>query len=178
MIAFEKLPSETFDLVLARCETIRERAALDNQFVTSSQSCALQLLRICDIQAQHLASLLQPFSGQLPQNDAQLKQMCAQLRRCSTVEENATGNSGAALHEPPLQTLAEAHRSSCEMQNCQSAISCAADATTGIWNDSPWGSRPTEPWIPGEHRMAFSVEADRRGKNRRLICMSFHLQWE
>ena len=73
-IAFERLPGESI-VALARYEAIRQRAALEGQFVISSESCALQLLRICDVRAHHFASLLQPFSGQLPQDDAQLQQM-------------------------------------------------------------------------------------------------------
>ena len=88
MIAFEKLPEESIDLVLARYEAARQRAALEGHFLISSESCALQLLRICDIRAQHLVSLLQPFSGRLPQDDAQLRQLCAQVRRYSNIWES------------------------------------------------------------------------------------------
>jgi len=162
MIAFERLPDESIDFVLERFEAVRQRAALEGQFVICSESCALQLLRICDIQAQHLDSLLQPFSGQLPQNDVQLQQMCAQLRRCSTTEEGTTGIGSGTSHEPPLQSLAEACQANGDARDSQNENSCTADATIGTWNENPWGSGSTEPWIPGEHQTAFSTEVARR----------------
>ena len=84
------------------------------------------------------------------------------MRRCSKVEENATENSSAALHEPPLQDLAEARRANGDVQDRQNAVSCTVDATTRTWNEGPWGSRPTEPWIPGRHQKEFSGEVARR----------------
>ena len=73
MLAFARRPSENINAVLARYEVVRQRAALEGQFVMSNEGCALQLLRACNIQAQHLFNLLPPFGGQLPQNDVQFQ---------------------------------------------------------------------------------------------------------
>jgi len=81
MLAFTRLPGESINALLARYETVRQRAAIEGQFVMSIEGCSLQILRACNIQSQHLLTLLQPFGGRLPQNDQQLRDMCTQLRR-------------------------------------------------------------------------------------------------
>jgi len=81
MLAFSRRHGESINALLARYEVVRQRAAVEGQFVMSTEGCALQLLRACGIQASHLFNLLQPFNGQLPQNDAQFQQLQAQLRR-------------------------------------------------------------------------------------------------
>ena len=117
MLAFARRPSESINAVLARYEVVRQRAALEGQFVMSNEGCALQLLRACGVQAQHLFNVLQPFGGQLPQNDVQFQELCAQLRHYGHISENApamllppcVGRPGrrdqgriwrAAMHEP------------------------------------------------------------------------------
>ena len=69
MLAFTRRPGETINALLARYETVRQRAAMEGQFVMSTEGCALQLLRAVGIGTQHLLTLLQPFQGQLPQTD-------------------------------------------------------------------------------------------------------------
>ena len=75
MLAFARRNGESINALLARYEVVRQRAAVEGQFVMSVEGCALQLLRAYGIQAQHLFNLLQPFNGQLPQTEAQVQQM-------------------------------------------------------------------------------------------------------
>ena len=97
MLAFTRLPGESINALLARYETVRQRAAIEGQFVMSIEGCSLQILRACNIQSQHLLTLLQPFGGRLPQNDQQLRDMCTQLRRFGHISEGAPGNIASAL---------------------------------------------------------------------------------
>eukprot|EP00974_Lingulodinium_polyedra_P089532 8681510-Lingulodinium_polyedra.AAC.1 len=43
--AFSRRPGENINGLLARYETVRQRAALEGQFVMSVEGCALQILR-------------------------------------------------------------------------------------------------------------------------------------
>ena len=45
VLAFSRRPSESINAVLARYEVVRQRAALEGQFVMSTEGCSLQLLR-------------------------------------------------------------------------------------------------------------------------------------
>ena len=103
MLAFARRPGETINALLARYETVRQRAAVEGQFVMSMEGCSLQILRACGIQSQHLFTLLQPFGGRLPQTDAQFREMCTQLRRYGHISEGASGNIATALHGPLRQ---------------------------------------------------------------------------
>ena len=103
MLAFQRRSGETINALLARYKVVRQRAAIEGQFVMSVEGCALQLLRACSIQASHLFNLRQPFGGQLPQTDVQFQQLQAQLRRFGHISEHAPGNIGQALHGPPRQ---------------------------------------------------------------------------
>ena len=97
MLAFARRPGETINALLARYETVRQRAAVEGQFVMSIEGCSLQVLRACNIHSQRLFTLLQPFGGRLPQNDQQFREMCTQLRRFGHISENAPGNIATAL---------------------------------------------------------------------------------
>ena len=88
IMAFARKPGENINALLARYEIVRQRAAIEGQFVMSIEGCALQILRACGIQSQHLMTLLQPFQGQLPTTNNQFEQMCAQLRRYGHIAEN------------------------------------------------------------------------------------------
>ena len=101
MLAFSCRPGEGINALLARCETVRQRAALEGQFVMSVEGCALQILRACGISSQHLFTLLQPYSGQLPRTDAQFNNLCQQLRRHGHITEGTPGNIATSLHGPP-----------------------------------------------------------------------------
>ena len=100
MLAFARRPGETINALLARYETVRQRAAIEGQFVMSIEGCSLQVLRACNIQSQHLFTLLQPFGGRLPRDDQQFRDMCTQLRRFGHISENAPGNIATALQGP------------------------------------------------------------------------------
>ena len=103
MLAFSRRPGEGINALLARYETVRQRAALEGQFTMSVEGCALQILRACGISSQHLFTLLQPYGGQLPRNDAQFNSLCQQLRRHGYITEGAPGNIATSLHGPPRQ---------------------------------------------------------------------------
>ena len=94
----------------------------------STEGCALQLLRACGIQSQHLFTLLQPFNGQLPQNDAQFQQLCAQLRRFGHISENAPGNVASSLHGPPRQARPGAYMANSDTRALQEAARRTCDA--------------------------------------------------
>ena len=83
--------------MLARYETVRLRATVEGHFEMSVEGCALQILRACGIQPQHLFVLLQPFNGQLPQDDAGFNQLCTILRRHGHITEGVRGNVASAL---------------------------------------------------------------------------------
>ena len=103
LMAFARKPGENVNSLLSRYETVRQRAALEGQFVMSVEGCAVQILRACGIGPQHLFTLLQPFQGQLPHTDQQFNQLCTQLRRYGHISENAPGNVASALHGQPRQ---------------------------------------------------------------------------
>ena len=97
MLAFARLPGENINTLLARYEAVRQRAAIEGQFVMSTEGCSLQILRARGISAHQFFIMLQPFQGQLPQTDAQFNQLCTQLRRFGHISENAPGNIAAYL---------------------------------------------------------------------------------
>jgi hypothetical protein len=103
MLAFQQRPGEHINSLLARYETVRQRAAVEEQFTMSIEGCSLQLLRAVGIQTQHLYTLLQAFGGELPSTDAQFQEMRAQLRRYCHISEGFHGNVASALHGPMRQ---------------------------------------------------------------------------
>jgi hypothetical protein len=76
---------------------------VEGQFVKSIEGCALQQLRACNIQPTHLFTLLQPFRGQLPQDELQFHAMCTQLRRFGHMSEGTQGNIASSLQGPLRQ---------------------------------------------------------------------------
>ena len=98
MLAFARRPGENINALLARYETVRQRANVEGQFVMSVEGCSLQILRACGLGAQHLFTLLQPFQGQLPRTDAQFNELCTQLRRYGHISEGTPGNIASSLH--------------------------------------------------------------------------------
>jgi hypothetical protein len=103
MLAFQRRPGEHIDSLLARYETIRQRAAVGGQFTMSIEGCSLQLLQAVGIQTQHLYTLLQPFGGRLPSTDVQFQAMTAQLRLHGHISEGFHGNDASALSGPMRQ---------------------------------------------------------------------------
>ena len=80
MLAFARKPGESINALLARYETVRQRAAVEGQFQMSIEGCSLQILRAIGVHSHQLIMLLQPFQGRLPQNDQEFQAMIAQLR--------------------------------------------------------------------------------------------------
>jgi len=126
MLAFARRPGETINALLARYETVRQRAAIEGQFVMSIEGCSLQVLRACNIQSQHLFTLLQPFGGRLPQNDNQFRDMCTQLRRYGHISEGARGNIASALHGPLQQARSGSYFADQDREAYQRAAQGAA----------------------------------------------------
>ena len=103
MLAFGRRSGESINALLARYEIVRQRAATEGNFVMSVEGCALQLLRACNIQPQHLMILLQPFGGKLPSTDAEFNALATQLRRFGHISEGSPGNIASALQGPMRQ---------------------------------------------------------------------------
>ena len=160
MLAFARRPGETINSLLARYETVRQRAVIEGQFVMSVEGCSLQILRAVGISSQQLFSLLQPFAGQLPTNDAQFNVLCTQLRRFGHITEGSPGNIASSLHGPPRQarpgsyltdnqgTLREA------AQNSPSMSSFFGNQQTGqdghVWDNLvPAPPNPFDMWAAG-----------------------------
>ncbi len=109
MLAFTRRTGESINALLARHEIVRQRASVEGQFVMSIEGCALQILRACSIQPQHLFTLLQPFRGQMPQNDDQFHELCTQLRCVGHISEGTVGNIASTLQGPLRQARPGAH---------------------------------------------------------------------
>ena len=103
MLAFSRRSGESINALLARYEVVRQRAFTEGNFVMSVEGCALQLLRACHIQPQHLLVLLQPFGGKLPTTDQEINNFTTQLRRFGHISEGAPGNIASALRGPMRQ---------------------------------------------------------------------------
>ena len=116
MLAFQRRHGESVNALMVRYEVVRQRAALEGQFVMNVPGCSLQILRACNVSPQHLHILLQPFQGRLPTTDAQFNQLCTQLRRYGRISENAPGNIASALHGPPRQARPGAYHAQTHLQ--------------------------------------------------------------
>ncbi len=148
MLAFTKRPGETINELLARYETVRQRAAVEGQFVMSIEGCCLQILRAIGIQAQHLFPLLQPFGGQLPQNEQQFGELCTQLRRYGHISEQSRGNVASVLHGPLRQARSGTYLTAHDHQAYQQAAQQTALQGRGTMASFFGQERPTGegPW--------------------------------
>ena len=146
MLAFTRRPGETINALLARYETVRQRAAIEGQIVMSIEGCSLQILRACNIQSQHLLTLLQPFGGRLPQNDQQLRDMCTQLRRFGHISEGAPGNIASALQGPFRQARPGAYMA---LQDQDVTQQVARRTMPTFFGDSS-SSRQQPSWFLGQ----------------------------
>ena len=81
MLAFTRLPGETVSALLARHETVRQRAATEGQFTMSIEGYSLQIFRAYNIHPQQLLTLLQPLGGRLPRDDQQFQDMSTRFRQ-------------------------------------------------------------------------------------------------
>ena len=87
MLAFARKPEEHISQLLARYDTVRHRAAVEGQFVASTEGCALQLCRAIGIGPQHLYTLLQPYGGVWPSAQQPFDSVATQLRRHGHISE-------------------------------------------------------------------------------------------
>ncbi len=163
MLAFTRRPGETINALLARYETVRQRAAVEGQFTMSVEGCALQILRACGIQSHHLFTLLQPFRGQLPQTDQQFQELCTQLRRFGHISEGTQGNVAAVLHGPMRQARpgsyltqqdqhayqAAAHRTASRTGGSQQLLSFYGQEQPNQGPGSPWYELEPQPLSAG-----------------------------
>ena len=92
MLAFARRHGEGIDARLARYEIVRQRAAVEGQFVMSIEGCSLQILRACGMQSQHLFTLLKPLNGRMPRDDQEFSVLCQSLKRHGHVSEHVQGN--------------------------------------------------------------------------------------
>ena len=128
----------------------------------STEGCALQLLRACGIQAQHLFNLLQPFQGQLPQNDQQFNVLTTQLRRYGHISENAQGNIASTLNGHMRQARPGAYMTNTDRQAFQAAAQRTAEAggATAYYGQSQgqpggmWDSLLPQPPVDHEDHFA------------------------
>ena len=122
MLAFARRSGENINSLLARYETVRQRAALEGQFVMTVAGCSLQILKACGMGPQHLFILLQPFQGRLPSTDAQFRELCTQLRRYGHIQEHAPGNIASTLSEPARQARPGAYLAQGSQQQLRDAF--------------------------------------------------------
>ena len=175
MIAFARKPGEHINSLIARYETVRQRAALEGQYVQAVPGCALQLMKACGMGPQHLFILLQPFQGQLPRTDAQFRELCTHLRRYGHIAENTPGNIGSQLSGAPRQARPGAYMTQTGNQHFRDAyertMSNSAAATflsssqegqgSGLWDGAAAQSLlqndPSAQWqqdaFGGEHAL-------------------------
>ena len=132
MLAFTRKPGENINALLARYETVRQRAAVEGQFQMSIEGCSLQLLRARGIQSQHLVMLLQPFQGRFPQNETEFQAMTTQLRRYGYINEGTTGNIAQALHGQWRQARTGTYISQQDQQAYQGAAREGYQQGTGM----------------------------------------------
>ena len=134
-LAFARLPSEDINSMLARYETVRQRAAVEGQISMSVEFCALQIFRACNVAPQHLFTLLQPFDNQLPTTQEQLSAMCRTLRRHGHISEHMPGNIASALHGPARQARAGAYMAmdapSMDLRSSQGTAAFLSDSQSG-----------------------------------------------
>ena len=133
MLAFQRRQGEYINSLLARYDTVRQRAAVEGQFTMSIEGCSIQLLRAVGIGHQHLPLLLQPFNGQLPQNEQQFNNLMTQLRRYGHVSENAPGNIASVLHGPLRQARPGAYLTDGSSGSGHAEAAATQGSTTGAY---------------------------------------------
>ena len=159
MLAFERRPGESINSLIARYETVRQRAAIEGQLVISMEGCALQLCRAIGIRADQLPNYLQPFQGRFPQTENEFSQLCRNLRLVGHINEGTRGNIASALHGPLRQAHPRAyHTDTSDVQQTymtgtyQDAGSYPSDPF-GSWTGSAgWGNTAQQP--PGHAYLA------------------------
>ena len=172
MMAFARRPGEHINSLLARYETVRQRAALEGQYVLSVPGCALQLMKACGMGPQHLFVLLQPFQGQLPRTDQQFKELCTQLRRYGHIAENTPGNIGSQLSGAPRQARPGAYMTHTGNQHLRDAYersmsnSAAAAFLSGAQDGQGSGL-----WDGTAAQSLLHNDPDNRGSsNQKCVC--------
>ncbi len=180
MLAFNRMPSETINAMLARYETVRQRAAVEGQFVMSVEGCSLQVLRACGIQSHQLFILLQPFGGTLPQTDQHFQQLCTQLRRFGHISEGSHGNVATALHGPLRQARTGTYMANQDHQAYQTVARQTANQPEGNSSllsffgqsqpnqgpGTPWHALEPDTWQPAGQTDPFSYwQSEATGSN-------------
>ena len=154
MLAFPRRPGETISALFARYEIVRQRAAIEGQFVVSVEGCALQLLRACNIHPNQLMLLLQPFAGMMPTTEPQFNQLVQQLRRHGHVAEGTHGNIATVLSGPlrqarPNAYFAEEQAEQAEWISPNPASHTYLSNSTGGRDSYPAATEPLVSWAAG-----------------------------
>ena len=98
MKTFHRRHNEDISSLLARYETVRQRAAIEGQFVQSIEACTLQLFQVIGVTPQTSLMLLQPFDYKYPTNEEQFSRLITTIIRQYRIMENHPGNITQALN--------------------------------------------------------------------------------
>ena len=92
LMSFNRKGNEPIDSLLVRFDSVRTRAADQGGAIVSVQGVTWILLRAIGISDQQLITLLTPFGGLFPANEAELTQLKTSLRRMGHILERTPGN--------------------------------------------------------------------------------------
>ena len=94
---FDALPGERVDELLIRFDNVRQRAIEYGQLNLNIQGVTWILLKALHVNENQLLTLLQPFGGRFPQNQAELDDLRLRARRMGHIIENTPGNIASTL---------------------------------------------------------------------------------
>ena len=142
LMEFGRRPNERVDELLARFDTVRNRANELANLGFGVQGYTWLLLRALNITDQQLMQLLQPTGGRMPNNAQEFNDMRAQLRRMGHILEGNPGNVASTLRSTAQQAFFVG-------QDGQSTVPQQPDnnqthAYVGWANHNPW-SPPSQP---------------------------------
>ena len=94
IVAFHRGPGKSFDSLLVRFQTLKHRAARNGAFLMTAEGYSWLLLRAVGVGPDQLSILLAPLQGRLPNNDGELLQLQAYLRRMGHLIEGTHRHLG------------------------------------------------------------------------------------
>ena len=98
ILSFRRRRNESINATLSRYEGVRTRAYREGNFVQTTEVCAIQLLRACNVTPQQIVQFLQPFQGRLPTTEAEFSVLQGHMRRVGHIMERSPNNLGQLLH--------------------------------------------------------------------------------
>ena len=141
LMTFARQPHERIDLLLQRFESLRIRAQEQGGLALSVPGISWLLIRAIGVTETQLMTLLAPFQGTLPANEAQFEDLKAALRRMGHIIEGAPGNLASVIRS------GSNHQSAYLMQDGPHTH----DASDMSWNNQhsaqSW-SQPSEYNVP------------------------------